>query len=120
MGRVVDEGKWAAWRRRLARFQRGGQTVAAFCDAEDVSVPSFYQWKRKLAGAPAGVVDRRSPAIPITARSFLLVRIEAAAVVEIELPNGVGVRVPARDVAAINAAVLAAGNVRTTPEEESP
>ena len=39
---------------RLDRFRSGEQTVAAFCAAEGVSVPAFYQWKRQLAAATAG------------------------------------------------------------------
>lgn len=38
---------------RLDRFRRSGQTVAQFCDAEGVSAPSFYVWKRTLAATPA-------------------------------------------------------------------
>lgn len=39
------------WAERLTRYRAGSQTVKAFCQAENVSVPSFYQWKKKLAQA---------------------------------------------------------------------
>jgi hypothetical protein len=39
------------WTDRLKRFRTADQTVAAFCAAEGVSVPTFYQWKRRLARA---------------------------------------------------------------------
>ena len=37
------------WVERLERFAQSGQTVVQFCQAERVSQPSFYQWKKKLA-----------------------------------------------------------------------
>jgi hypothetical protein len=60
----------AKWAERLDRFRAAGRTVAAFCAAEGVSVPAFYQWKRVLtAGAapaepPALVPIRLSPSTP--------------------------------------------------------
>ena len=36
---------------RLNRYHASSLTVKAFCQAENVSVPSFYQWKKKLAQA---------------------------------------------------------------------
>ena len=36
------------WADRLDRFRAAEQTVAAFCAAEGVAVPAFYQWKRVL------------------------------------------------------------------------
>ncbi len=38
------------WTERFARFERSEQTVRKFCRDEGVSVPSFYEWKRKLHG----------------------------------------------------------------------
>ncbi len=48
MSRPSNTGKLAAWRKRLRRFSRSGMTVARFCDHENVSVFSFYYWRRKL------------------------------------------------------------------------
>ena len=36
------------WRGRLRKWQRSGQSVAAFCRAEGVSGASFYAWRRRL------------------------------------------------------------------------
>jgi transposase-like protein len=41
----------------LARWKCSGLSVRAFCQAEGVSVPSFYGWRRKLDQA-----DRENPA----------------------------------------------------------
>jgi hypothetical protein len=40
--------KLVEWRRRLARFETWQQTVAEFCAAEQISVPTFYVWKKRL------------------------------------------------------------------------
>ena len=37
------------WKKRLGKFQNSNLTVAQFCQQEQVSAASFYQWKRKLA-----------------------------------------------------------------------
>ena len=36
------------WTRRLERFEDSELTVLGFCDAEGVSVPSYYYWRKKL------------------------------------------------------------------------
>ena len=36
---------------RLNRYHASSLTVKAFCQGENVSVPSFYQWKKRLAEA---------------------------------------------------------------------
>ena len=42
------------WQARLDRFEQANTTVLRFCDREGVSVPSFYQWRRKLAAVASG------------------------------------------------------------------
>jgi hypothetical protein len=32
----------------MARFEKSNQSVVRFCEDEGVSVPSFYQWRKKL------------------------------------------------------------------------
>lgn len=118
--RVMDEAKRKLWRERLARFARGGQSVAAFCSAERVSVPTFYEWKRKLTRRSVGGRKRRTlgsmSASP--AQAFLPVRIEGMGLVEIELPNGTRVRVPSQDLGVMRAAIAAAGRVPARLEAE--
>jgi transposase len=43
-----DLGREPYWRRVLGRWRRSGLSVRAFCQAEGVSEPSFYGWRRKL------------------------------------------------------------------------
>ena len=120
MGRSVDEGKRSLWRQRLSRYARSNQTVAAFCASEGVSVPTFYQWKRKLAAVDAERDDRAQRASPAwDAPTFVPVRIEGSAVVEIELPNGARVRVPSGDVGALSVAIAAVGRLSPHVDEEA-
>lgn len=37
------------WLARLNRFSESQLTVAEFCQREQISLPSFYQWKRRLS-----------------------------------------------------------------------
>ena len=50
MGRKLSQAE-AAWRGRMARFRRGTLTVVEFCRREGVSVPNFYQWRKRLEPA---------------------------------------------------------------------
>jgi hypothetical protein len=149
MRRAVDDAKRRLWRERLGRFARSGQTVAAFCSAEDVSVPTFYQWKRRLAaesvrwrrrraatsssvtrvrssssvkrGATCGSLNGAARSMRVNrAGAFLPVRIEGATLVEMELPNGARVRVPSGELAALGAAIAAAGRIPARVEVETP
>jgi hypothetical protein len=52
MARGLDSRKVREWQRRLGRFQEARQSVAEFCRKEGVSVPSFYQWRKRLALRP--------------------------------------------------------------------
>ncbi|MFM8251851.1 MAG: IS66 family insertion sequence element accessory protein TnpA [Planctomycetota bacterium] len=74
MGRRGDgAGKLVEWQRRLARFESWQQTVAAFCAAEQISVPTFYVWKKRLAAGSwssnpsASLVGAMSPKVPLDA-----------------------------------------------------
>lgn len=44
------DAKEQQWRERLVRFERAGQTVSRFCQAEGVSTASFYRWRKVLGG----------------------------------------------------------------------
>lgn len=72
------------WAERLDRFRWSGLTVAQFCDAEGVSAPSFYAWKRTLAAAPSPTV------VPIRVTPSPA----PASAIELVLPGGAIVRFP--------------------------
>ena len=86
-----DRDRESYWRTVLARWRRSGLSVRAFCQAEGVSEPTFYVWRRKL--------DRTEPKQP----AFLPVHVVAEVVeppairgIEIVLANGRCLRGPAR------------------------
>ena len=89
------------WAERLERFGRANQTVAQFCAAEGVSEPSFYVWKRTLAG------EARSPdPIPPTLVPIRLTPSPDGPPIEVVLPSGTVLRFPADARPAVIAAVV--------------
>jgi hypothetical protein len=66
-----QRGSAWAWRQRLARFARSGQTIKAFCEQESVSTFSFYHWRRRLQQSAAESVSPAPPSFvdlgPVTA-----------------------------------------------------
>ena len=138
MARVRDAGLWQAWRERLRRFRRSGETVADFRRRERVSVAAFHQWKRKLSGGGArspqsGGGELRPPAVsqarPARRASPQFIELVmparplglpanhgsasavAAGCVEVVLPNGTCVRLASGDLAALRTAILAAAGI---------
>jgi hypothetical protein len=109
MARAADWSKHQVWQQRLERFEQCELTVAAFCQAEGVSVASFQQWRRILGHHPAARRSARQTSM--SRQAFLPVEIVGAATIEIHLPNGVRLVVPAGDVAALEAAVAAVGRL---------
>jgi hypothetical protein len=47
------------WLDRLNRHSASQLTVAKFCEREEVSLPSFYQWKRRLSPRIETATKRR-------------------------------------------------------------
>ncbi len=77
--------KAAFWRRHLAAWRDSGQSQAAYCRQEDLSLPCFGYWRGKL-----GTVSSPSTAalLPIVV-SEVSTSIDR---IEVELPNGLQVR----------------------------
>jgi hypothetical protein len=95
------------WAERLDRFGRANQTVAQFCAAEGISEPSFYVWKRTLAGeatSPASVVPTLVP-IRLTASP-------AGPPIEVVFPSGTVLRFPVDAQPEVIAAVVHALETR--------
>jgi transposase-like protein len=121
MGRRIDAALQAAWRRRWERFEESSVTVAEFCRREGVSQANFYQWRKRLTrcaksagqAATSGAAAAREQAGVAHGgqTAFVELALAAAAVVEMELPNGVRVRVPADHEPALGAAIRAAGEL---------
>ncbi len=114
---MLGSSKAAVWRERLRRYERAKVTVAEFCRLEGVSVPSFYQWRRRLAemhekrgGPPASPRPQGSTgcSVPVprpAAPAFQQVMLAGGGVVAIELPSGVRVELPAEQLPLVRAVV---------------
>jgi hypothetical protein len=107
MARRVDHENQRVWRLRLRRFKTSGLTVTEFCDFEEVSVASFYQWRKRLAARRAN----SGPSLP-----FLPVHVSPApaSAIEIYLPNGARVCLPDGDVEVLRVAIESAGRAHGT------
>src|SRR5262245_2129861 len=92
-----------AWQQRLDRFPTCGLSVAAFCRSEDISVQSFYYWKRRLTAAPPS---------PTPGPRLLPVHLLAGPVpVEVVLATGIILRLgPGCDLAFVRSLVDALGS----------
>lgn len=60
-GRRPDPALHELWRKRLARFQQSGLSVADFCARERLSLPSFYAWRRRPRANPTPAPTPASP-----------------------------------------------------------
>jgi hypothetical protein len=98
------------WRDRLRRFSRSTLSVAEFCRREQVSVPSFYQWRKKLAVTAREGQDTTPP----TAATFLPVQVAASRGLQVAFPNGVTLTLPADDHELIQRSIAAIAEARTT------
>jgi len=87
------------WRKAVAGWNKSGLSVRAYCSQHNLREANFYAWRRELAER-----DRtKAPAV-----KFVPVHVRAEAVVEVALPDGIVVRVPADLEASTVAALIAA------------
>jgi transposase len=85
-GRRPDPALHTLWQQRLLRFERSGLSVAAFCNREGFSTPSFYAWRRRLRSD--------APVAPDGPR-FLPVQVLSSPPIEVVLPCGTVLRLTA-------------------------
>ena len=99
------------WLERMQRFTSSGLKVAEFCQSESVSIPSFYQWRKKLS--PTAAPDAG-------AQKFLAVRLASSDPLEIHLPNGARICVPGNDLSLslIDMVIAAVGRVPSASQVE--
>lgn len=122
MVRGPHSSKVKEWRDRIRRFDDTKQTVVEFCQAEQVSTPSFYRWKKKLASVSKrrGVARRRS-ASQTTGFQELRVSPLDGSPVTIRLPSGITVEL-GRDLSVIESVMvqLLDGSGQTTNNRKRP
>jgi transposase-like protein len=87
-GQPRDPRKEQFWRGHMARWQRSGLSVPAYCARHDLTPANFYAWRRTLAQR-----DRQRPApapTPVTLVPISLPTPSAAddALIEVVLRNG--------------------------------
>ena len=121
MARGGDSAKRQVWSERLERFARSEMTAAAFCQAEKVSLPSFYQWRRKLTtpNSCEPAQERRSAGQAPRTFVQLIPTAGTAAIVEIQLPNGARISLPSDDRQLLVAVITAAGQVPGAGDKQS-
>ncbi len=86
------------WRRRRREFERGAETVAAFCRRVGVSAATFYGWRRQVAqSSGSNQASHGTQVAPPL--SFLPVQVtgQPQGVIEVVLAGGVRVLVPSGD-----------------------
>lgn len=99
MSRCIDAAKSELWRDRLARRRESELSIAAFCQAEGVSIASYYAWRRKLG------VARARPAQPKQRAFQQLVMSGLAPALTARLPGGVEIEIPSGQEAALRTVV---------------
>jgi len=84
-----DVGKAAIWRDRLRRFHASATTVSRFCQAEGVSVPTFYAWRKKLgsSGGARPVFKQVVVTPSVLVQPCLRVRLASGAEIEADAGN---------------------------------
>lgn len=103
MSEKMSGGKFSEWQGRFERFRRAGLSVARFCATEGVSVPSFYQWRKKLSARTlTGRVDSTSLG---STSSFAAVRLVGAVSVSAWLPGGTRLEIPLGDAGVLQLAI---------------
>ena len=110
MARRVNLEAQQRWRDRLRRFSRSALSVTEFCRREQVSAPSFYQWRKRLAGT----ADDGQDTTPTTQATFLPVQVTAFRSLQVAFPNGATLSLPADDPALIRLSIAAIAEARTT------
>jgi hypothetical protein len=107
MSRSARVLKRSEWLDRLRRFDRSNLSVSEFCRRERVSLPSYYQWRRKLAAVASEVDAGGQPA------TFIPVQVAGRAELGVTFPNGARLTLPALDHKLVRLSIEAIALTRT-------
>jgi transposase-like protein len=97
--RMRSEAKERLWREQVTSWQRSGLSIRQYCQQHQLNEPNFYAWRRELArrdeagGISSKSVQRPKP-LSVTWMP-LTVDPSTVPVVEVQLPTGAILRVPA-------------------------
>ena len=108
-GPAPSAAKERMWRQHVSRHGRSKLTVRDYCAQAGISEPSFYAWRSELArrdsvtGRPARSEPKASRRTVTSKPRFLPVAIAplVASHVDVVLPSGLLIRVPAQDASAL-------------------
>ena len=90
--RKIDGDQEQFWRMAIETWQASGLSVRQFCTNEGLSEPSFYAWRKKLAGG--SVQDEKDKPEPSAFIEVAIPRSNSAAV-ELLMTSGNTLRIPA-------------------------
>ncbi len=112
-----NEARWVYWRKLLEEHRSSGLSIAEFCRQRQLNQASFYDWRKKLASIETEEVSstvesesvvsvsKSSTAVPVSSPLFVSLPVAdsesrssltSRASFEVELPNGIRVRVPSQ------------------------
>ena len=106
-GKRRDPARERFWRRAIRQQQQSGLAVPEFCRREGLKDGAFRWWRQELArrdqqptpdhrGVPEGDTTDAAPAfLPVRVVDLEAVSTRSAPLIEIALPGGPTVRVPA-------------------------
>ena len=108
MTKMSRAARTRLWLDRLNRQVTSGLTVAQFCQRENISPPSFYQWRRRLTPrveSPANQRTHKRPQRPkrkpVDGFAELIVQ-PATSMAQATLPGGIVVSLGSQpDIAAV-------------------
>jgi hypothetical protein len=89
-----NHAKRQLWIKRFHKFQKSKLSVAQFCQSAGCSIPSFYQWRRKIASPSVDGLTRQSS-------PFLQLETTSSPAIRLELPSGVVIVIPVEAIDAL-------------------
>ncbi len=122
MPQLTSDQRHALWSERLARFQATDVTVLEFCRREAISVPSFYNWKKRLNQTSTSKRRRRRTAASNAKFVPVVVNTAAVTTTKLNLPGGASIDLPseldARQIADLIGAVIEVTVSRNRQQEK--
>jgi hypothetical protein len=101
MGRILGPNRSALWYDRVRRQEASGLSIKQFCAQEGVARSHFHAWKRQLllSGPPGEYPALPAPStfLPVTVRVAERAPDGPPPHIEVELPNGICLRIPTAD-----------------------
>ncbi len=95
--RMRSEVKERLWREQIASWQRSGLSIRQYCQQHQLNEANFYAWRRELTRRDEAGGDRPVQRAKPSSVTWMPVTVMSSpeAVVEVQLPTGVVLRVPA-------------------------